>query len=330
MTTGVPLPPAARRTVFLIADALNEGASRQQLRRKNLMSPSRGILQWTNVRVDPLDVYRAFSTVEAGTVLSHVSAAHAWGIWLDARFVEAYPVHLTCDAGGTVPRRRNVVGHGTRLSVGEALVAGRIRLTSPARTWVDLASIGLSVRELVVAGDALLQRPDGPPQSARFLGTNPLTTLVDLRNTVHRRSNAVGIQTAREALELLRPGVDSAPETHLRWIIRDARYPEPGVNLPVLLPDGRRLVPDLQFAEYRIAVQYEGKHHGELDQIGKDIGRDFAFTSLGWITVKADRAIFHAAGRECFLERLAAAFRQRGITSPQAAWSDCVPGPLKG
>lgn len=324
MPIAMPLPPATSRTVFLIADALAAGATREQLRRKHLISPSRGILQWASAQVDPRDVYRAFSTVEPGTYLSHSSAAHAWGMWLNARFIEAYPVHLTRDTGGTVPRRRNVVGHGARLTAGDTRSEDGIRLTSPARTWVDLAAMGLSVHELVVAGDALLQRPDGPPRPNRWLGANPLTTVVELRETVQRRSNTVGIEAAREALELLRPGVDSAPETHLRLLIAAAGYPEPGVNVPVVLPDGRHVIPDLQFVEYRIAVQYEGRHHGELDQIGKDISRDFAFTSLDWITVKADRAIFHAAGRDRFLERLAAAFRQRGVTSPWAAHSGAL------
>lgn len=319
MSCGKSLPPAARRSVFLLAEALAQGASRQQLRRVHMVRPSRGIVQWTNRPVDPLDVFRAFSTADPETFASHLSAAHAWGIWLDARFVEGYPVHLMRDAGRAVPRRRNVVGHRGLLAAGDTQEDRGIRLTSPARTWVDLASCGLSARELVIAGDALLQRPNGPPRAARFLGTNPLATLVDLREAVRRRPNAVGIGRARQAVELLRPGVDSAPETHLRLMICDAGFPEPVVNIPVRLPDGRTVVPDLQFEELRIAIQYEGKHHGELDQIGKDIGRDFAFTSIGWITVKADRAIFHRSGREQFLRRLAAAFRERGVTSPLTA-----------
>ncbi|WP_372696952.1 hypothetical protein [Arthrobacter sp. JSM 101049] len=210
------------------------------------------------------------------------------------------------------------MGHRALLDEQDVCEVDGVRLTTPARTWGDLAGMGLTMQELVTAGDSLLQRSDGPPRPSGVLGHNPLATLDDLREMLDRRRDVPGIPAVRRALVKVRPGVDSAPESILRQLIVAAGYPEPLVNLPVRLPDGRLIVPDLQFREYRIAIQYEGKHHNSVDQIGKDIGRDFAFISIGWITVKADRAILQASGRERFLARLAHAFATRGVPVPRA------------
>lgn len=312
------LPPIAQRTVFLVADALAAGASREQLRRDDLWSPTNGVLQYRDRPVDPQDVYRAYSRLTPQGCLSHTSAAHAWGIWLDRRFPPSYPVHVTRADDGRNPRRRNVVGHRALMGEQDLCEIEGIRLTTPARTWADLAGMGMTVQELVIAGDALLQRPDGPPRQPGLLGRNPLATLDELHATLGRR-DVPGLPLARKAVLLVRPGVDSAPESFLRQLIVAAGYPEPWVNVPVVLPGGRTILPDLQFRELRIAIQYEGGHHAGTDQIGKDIGRDFAFASSGWLTVKADRAILHPEGRARFLARLAHAFATRGVMLPTVA-----------
>lgn len=99
---------------------------------------------------------------------------------------------------------------------------------------------------------------------------------------VERHKNLQGIVRAREALELMRVGADSAPESMLRLAMLDAGLPEP--ELQVHLRIGDRLSPsaDLGYRERRLAIQYDGGHHLEEEQIHSDRRRDKAFRTAGW------------------------------------------------
>ena len=124
-----------------------------------------------------------------------------------------------------MPRRVNVVGHLLTFRPGELMEYDGVRLTSPARTWLDLASMA-GVDELVVAGDSLvcahgLEFP-APRES--------LCTVAELRATVADHPGIRGIRAARTALELIRVGADSQPETMMRLALVRAGLPEPELN----------------------------------------------------------------------------------------------------
>ncbi|MEE1620472.1 hypothetical protein ACQ3I4_06795 [Zafaria sp. Z1313] len=313
MPTPKRVPLIARKSAFLRNEALGKGASRSQLRADRYDVPSRGLRINTEAEPDVREFFAAYSQLHGETYLSHTSAAVAWGMWLEQSREGVEPIHLTRRSGtAAAPRRRGVIGHRAPLTDADVRNVYGMRLTSPAWTWTDLAALGFSLQELVVAGDSLLQRADGPNRVAGQLERHPMSSITELRGVLQRRKNLGGIRVAREALGLLRERVDSRPESILRQIIVSAGFPEPIVNLPVLLPDGSEIVPDLQYPVLRIAIQYEGRHHGELDQIGKDIKRDFAFEAHGWTTVKADRAILTDAGRAEFLQRLVRALERQG------------------
>ena len=61
-----------------------------------------------------------------------------------------------------------MAGHRLRIRVGDLVEVDGLRLTSVARTWVDLGSM-LPLDDLVVAGDAIVSehaRSFGPPRVA--------------------------------------------------------------------------------------------------------------------------------------------------------------------
>lgn len=177
-------------------------------------------------------------------------------------------------------------------------VAPGLRLTSPARTWLDLGG-ELGLADLVAVGDALLR----PPHERSTPG--------ELRATVAAHPRSPGSARAREALPLLSPLAESPQESRLRILLHLAGFPSAEVN--VSLFDGRRFVArvDLLFREYGIAVEYEGGHHGaDPTQWRRDMTRIGAVQALGIIVerVHADdlrqpRALF---------DRLAAHLRRRG------------------
>jgi hypothetical protein len=88
--------------------------------------------------------------------------------------------------------------------------------------WLDLASI-LSVDELVAAGDSIVvEHGDEFP-----VPRQPLSSISDLQAMVGRHAGMRGVKKARLALELIRVGADSAPETMMRLALLRAGLPEP-------------------------------------------------------------------------------------------------------
>ncbi|MFJ4029677.1 endonuclease domain-containing protein [Paenarthrobacter sp. NPDC089989] len=87
---------------------------------------------------------------------------------------------------------------------------------------------------------------------------------------------------AREALDLMRVGADSVPESLLRLAMIDAGIAEPDLQVRLRLNDPFSPSADLGFRERRVAIQYDGGHHLSEEQIFSDRRRDRAFEAAGW------------------------------------------------
>ena len=109
-------------------------------------------------------------------------------------------------------------------------------------------------------------------------------------------------------------GVDSAPETRLRLLIRSVGLPEPEVNRWIIGADGRPLSrPDLQYPLLRIALEYEGEHHlRDPDQWHRDIERDERLRQLGWIVLRFSKKHLRPENRAATEERIRSTLRARG------------------
>ena len=97
-----------------------------------------------------------------------------------------------------------------------------------------------------------------------------------------RHPKMQGIVKARAAVELIRVGADSAPETFLRLALGDAGLPEPGLQVQIVPGDPYSPAADLGYRQQRIAIQYDGGHHLTREQQSRDNRRDQAFYSAGW------------------------------------------------
>lgn len=102
---------------------------------------------------------------------------------------------------------------------------------------------------------------------------------------VSRHPNLQGIVRARAALDMMRVGSDSGPETLLRLAMCDAGLPEPELQLPLRPERPSSPTADLGYRRRRLAVQYDGGHHTLPAQILSDRRRDKAFEAAGWIVV---------------------------------------------
>ena len=64
-------------------------------------------------------------------------------------------------------------------------------------------------------------------------------------------------------------------------MVRFCGLPEPEVNPELRDDDGNKVIPDLWFAPWRQAVEYEGSHHQEdRDQYNADIDRYLIFRRM--------------------------------------------------
>ncbi len=187
-----------------------------------------------------------------------------------------------------------------------------VRLTSPSRTWLDLAGL-LQLDDLVAVADHLIcrqARSFGPPRI-------PLCSREDLAEQIRGSSGARGIRNARLALGLCRVGADSAPETMVRLALDRLGLPEPVLCYVVLderLPWMVRELawPDLAYPEFKVAVNYDGRHHLEPRQRELDIRRDESIAAIGWTSVTITAAQIRERGFVGCALRVRSALTRRG------------------
>jgi hypothetical protein len=285
-----PLPPHLATGSFSLRAADKAGLTRTRTAAKDLVTVSRGIRVPAGSAAAGPAALRAYTDLDDGSILSLGSAARLWNAPLPGWLEEDWRIHLARRRGQSTPRRVNVVGHQLALRPDEVVELDGVRLTSPARTWLDLASL-IGADDLVVAGDALVceHGPEFPfPRDA-------LCSIDELRSMVARHPGRRGVRKARAAVELIRVGADSPPETRLRLALVRAGLPEPVLNHVVCGQDPWGgpgvpvLWPDAAYPQWRVALQYEGAHHNGEDQYLRDIRRADTAARCGWLEVRLSR-----------------------------------------
>ncbi|WP_197410562.1 hypothetical protein [Arthrobacter sp. EPSL27] len=187
-----PLPPHLATGSFSLRASDKAGVTRTRTSAQDLVTVSRGIRVPAGSAAAGPAALRAYTDLDDGSILSLGSAARLRCAPLPGWLEEDWRIHLARRRGQSTPRRVNVVGHQLALLPDEVVELDGVRLTSPARTWLDLASV-LGVDDLVVAGDSLVceHGPEFPfPRDA-------LCCIEDLRSMVARHPGSRGVRKAR-------------------------------------------------------------------------------------------------------------------------------------
>jgi hypothetical protein len=215
-------------------------------------------------------------------------------------------LHVSRPDTKAIPRRAGVIGHVGQFFEDEIVCVDGLQVTSRVRTWLDI-SRRMSVEELTVVADHLLRVPR-PEFEGR---SEPFATLEQLADMLDRHKGTPGIRKARLSLDLARVGADSAPETRLRLALEYAGLPEPELNQRTELSAGVVRQPDIGYAEYRVAVEYDREGHSEAAQIVRDIAREEDYSRAGWLLVRISRRhMQHDAQRA--VRKVRAALLSRG------------------
>jgi hypothetical protein len=128
------------------------------------------------------------------------------------------PLDVTVSPPIDRPVGRGVRGYRRQLHPAEVTVIGGVRVTTAARTFIDLAPV-LDEPNLVVVGDAILRKGQA--------------SLASLEAAIRAAEGRRGVVRARRAVMRLDCRSASAPESLLRVRIEDAGLPRPALNVDV-------------------------------------------------------------------------------------------------
>jgi len=272
-----PLPAHLETIPFTVAEARAAGLSRGRLRSSDLASAGRLLYLPAGWEFELPAMARALCAATPGAWISHVTAAILLGLWLPPWFQDNRVLHLSKTRALPPVRRDGVVGHTVLVHESETMDWEGIQISTPARTWLDLCRL-LPIEHAVAIGDQLVRQP----HDGLELRTRPWATVQELREMLRRHPKMQGIVKARAAVELIRAGADSAPETFLRLALVDAGLPEPELQVRIVAGDPYSPPADLGYRARRIAIQYDGGHHLTREQQSRDNRRDACFHSAGW------------------------------------------------
>ena len=257
---------------------------------------TRGALRWNYSAVHP-NVYLSngasrnlyVSTVAAwlwtkrtGIIAGKAAAALHGVDWIE----DNAPVELIARHGR---RRPGIVVHEERIGDDEVIHMGDLRVTTAARTALDVAR-RLPRDEAVEHLDAL----------AAKTGVTP----AEIGALADRYRSARGISAARAAIGLMDGGADSQHQTRLRLTVLDAGLPRPRTS--IVLGD------DLWTAV--LAIGWDGpkvglEHQDDLAKLNpaQRIARDDMLHRLGWFQIE----ILREHTKQSIVHRVRTAMRHR-------------------
>ncbi|MGX5680998.1 DUF559 domain-containing protein [Schumannella luteola] len=274
MSPRVPLPPALTSRAFTAQEAANHGLGRRRLDGADLRSPARGIWVSADVELTADMLARAVLSRLPGAFACDLTAAAIWGAPLP-QWCTAEPLNVARPSG-RAPTGRGIRGRVLAVAPHEIVVRSGIRVSSPARTWLDLGS-RLALRDLVAVGDHLLHH------------RSPVVLLGQLSDAVDQHPGSRGIRRLRAALPLLCDRSESRRETHLRLLLVRAGIGAIQVNYWITTSSGHRYRADFAVPGAKIAIEYQGEHHFDPVRQRADMVRRSRLQASGWIVIEVSK-----------------------------------------
>lgn len=245
--------------------------------------------------------------VRRGVDMTAADRAHAAWLWTRRRGVlagrSAAALHGAKWVNATAPaqvifdNRRPPAGIQTwadAVDADDVVAIGAIRMTSPARTALDIACRN-PLLPAVTAIDALVRATR--------------VKIADVELLAERSGGRRGIRRARVAIDLVDGGAESPRETWLRLLVVGNGLPRPQTQIPVRDEFGQIIARvDMGWEDLKIAVEYDGDHHWQnRRQLSRDIRRTEDLRELGWIVIRVTAEDTPAS----ILGWIAAAFARR-------------------
>jgi len=209
-------------------------------------------------------------TAPPGAVISHHTAAAMWKVDIPLQ-PDSDVVHLTVPPGSKARNRSDRRIHRVPLAREGVERRWGLWVTTPERTWRDLAAV-LEPTALLAVTDQLLQvlcRPES------------------LQAALERRPAGPGAARARRVLAVADPKVDSPMESVLRWLLHEARLPRPVLQYRALDDRGRQIgFGDLAWPDLQVLIEFDGDHHRDRKTFVDDLRRQNRLVLEGWTVLR--------------------------------------------
>ena len=225
---------------------------------------------------------------------SHATAAALYGLPLPLYLERDRSLHVSSPMPLRPPQGRGISGH----EVADALWDVReiilrdvptdqlfaFRIASPRLLWAQLAAI-LDPDDVVALGDAIVTELPRPG----LLDNPVLASIGELRAVAAAHAGRRGAKAMSAAVDRIRVGPLSRPESLLRLIMLRAGLPEPELNVEVTDRAGRPVAtPDFSWPAFRVVVEYEGDgHRTSTAKFRSDITRGERYADAEWFQLRA-------------------------------------------
>jgi hypothetical protein len=213
-------------------------------------------------------------TAPQGAVISHQTAAAMWKVEIPLQR-ESDAVHLIVPPGSKARNRSDRRIHRNRLAGDDIERRWGFWVTTPERTWRDLAAI-LEPAALLAVTDQLL---------------DVLCRRGHLQAALERRPTGPGAARAREVLAVADPKTDSPMESVLRWLLYEAGLPRPVLQYRAVDERGRQIgFGDLAWPDRKVLVEFDGDHHRQRETFVGDLRRQNRLVLEGWTVLRFSSA----------------------------------------
>jgi hypothetical protein len=209
-------------------------------------------------------------TAPDGAVVSHQTAASMWEIAVPLLRDDG-PIHLTVSTGSAVRARSDRSIHRSPLTPEETTALDGFPITTPARTWRDLA--------------AVLERPALLAVTDQLLGRR--CTSEDLQRQLELRPSGRGAARARDVLPLGDRRAESPMESWTRWLVHEAGLPMPDLQRDLHDENGWFIGrADFVWEDQKVLVEFDGDHHRDRKTFVDDVRRQNALIAAGWTILR--------------------------------------------
>ena len=254
------------------AAARTAGLDDRQLRQPSLLRLSRDTyLPRSMVDDVAARVAAVLMTAPIGSVASHGAAAALWGIEIPLANRADRRVDIIVPPGGRAESRSDRRIHRLELMADERTERQAQPVTTPARTWRDLAGV-LEPPALLAVTDQVVGAMAGVDR---------------LADQLHRHPGGRGCARARQVLLLADPRAESPMESVVRWIFHCGGLPAPELQFVVRDESGVFLArADFAWPARRVMVEFDGDVHRDRDVFVKDVRRQNLVVAAGWTMLR--------------------------------------------
>jgi very-short-patch-repair endonuclease len=256
------IPAALTKKPFSLEEARHAGLTHSSLRGRAWRRLGAELYCWQGLRQDPwlqLSALRGLLPPDA----VFAGATAAWMLGLD--LAPNDPVEIIVSLGSGVRSRAGLSVRRCRLPVSEVAKIRGLRATALHRTLRDLSLRSPAVDALIAIDMAV------------HLG---LTNADALRRHADAAQGRAGAHRLR-SLASLAAAAESPMETRLRWLLIQARLPQPQVQTN-LRDREQRFVgrADLYYPDARLVIEYDGGNH--RDRLVEDDRRQNLLINAGF------------------------------------------------